>query len=81
MATRRLADLAPAQQRLLTVSAAVQFALLAAALIDIGRRPPEQIRGPKPLWVGLAFVNFVGPAAYFTIGRRRRGGQPVRGHR
>lgn len=78
MATRRLADLAPAQQRLLMMSAAVQFTLLAAALIDIRRRPREQIRGPKAMWAGLAFVNFVGPAAYFTVGRRRHPGQSAR---
>lgn len=75
MATRRWADMQLAQRRMLVVSVAVQFALLAAALIDIRRRPREQIRGPKPVWAGLAFVNFIGPAAYFVFGRKRRAAQ------
>lgn len=72
MAKRRWADLPPAQRRVVAAAATVQLSMLAAALIDIRRRPQDQIRGPKRLWVGLAFVNFVGPAAYFTFGRRRQ---------
>ena len=68
-----------AQRRMLVVSVAVQFALLAAALIDIRRRPREQIRGPKPVWAGLAFVNFAGPAAYFVFGRKRHAARPAEG--
>ncbi|HCU94929.1 MAG TPA: hypothetical protein DHU96_20380 [Actinobacteria bacterium] len=79
MATRRWADMQLAQRRMLVVSVAVQFALLAAALIDIRRRPREQIRGPKPVWAGLAFVNFVGPAAYFVLGRKRHAARPAEG--
>jgi hypothetical protein len=71
MATRRWTDMQLAQRRLLGVSFAVQFTLLAAALVDIRHRPREQIRGPKGLWAGLAFVNFIGPAAYFVFGRKR----------
>jgi hypothetical protein len=75
MAQRKFADLPPAKQRLIEVAAAVQLTLLAAAMIDIVRRPQDQIRGPKPLWAGLAFVNFIGPAAYFLFGRKRHPGQ------
>jgi len=49
----------------------VQFGLLAAALVDIYRRPAEEIRGRKPLWVAVAFVNYIGPISYFLFGRRR----------
>jgi hypothetical protein len=28
-------------------------------------------QGSKKLWVAAAFVNFVGPLAYFMFGRRR----------
>jgi hypothetical protein len=50
-----------------------QFALLAAALVDIYRRPAEEIRGSKWPWVAVAFVNFMGkgPVAYFLFGRKR----------
>jgi hypothetical protein len=48
-----------------------QAALAAATLWDVRRRPRAEIRGTKKLWVAAAFVNFVGPLAYFTPGRRR----------
>ena len=51
--------------------AVVQVTLLAAAQIDITRRPKEQIRGAKLLWRILVLVNFIGPIAYFAIGRKR----------
>jgi hypothetical protein len=40
-------------------------------LLDLRRRPSTQIRGSKRLWAAAAFVNFVGPLAYFSFGRRR----------
>jgi len=49
----------------------VQIGLLAAALTDIYRRPQEEIRGNKWLWMAAAFVNFVGPISYFLFGRKR----------
>jgi hypothetical protein len=49
----------------------VQEALAAATLWDLRDRPRARIRGSKKLWVAAAFVNFVGPLAYFTVGRRR----------
>jgi hypothetical protein len=59
------------QRRGIVLSGLVQFALLAAALLDIRRRPADEINGSKLLWTGLAFVNFVGPIAYFIFGRKR----------
>ena len=49
------------------------MALLAATLIDLKRRPAEQIKGSKRMWTALAFVNIIGPLAYFAFGRRRQG--------
>jgi hypothetical protein len=49
----------------------VQLGLLAAALVDIYRRPDGEIRGPKRLWAAVAFVNYVGPISYFLFGRKR----------
>jgi hypothetical protein len=48
-----------------------QIGLLVFALIDLVRRPSQQVRGPKLLWLPLLFVNFVGPASYLRFGRRR----------
>jgi predicted small integral membrane protein len=55
----------------IVVMGIVQFVLLAAALWDIRRRPAEAINGSKKLWYALAFVNFVGPIAYFLVGRKQ----------
>ena len=51
----------------------VQFALLAAALVDIHRRPAEEINGSKWVWSAVALVNFmgIGPLVYFLFGRKR----------
>ena len=69
---KKWSELSSRSRRLITVSGAVEVVLLAAALVDIRRRPAEQINGPKWLWSALAFVSFVGPIAYFTLGRRRQ---------
>ncbi len=64
-------DLTPKQKAGAVSLAAAQFALLAAALADIRRRPPSAINGSKRLWVSLAFINWIGPIAYFVFGRKR----------
>jgi hypothetical protein len=71
VANKRWQDLSTGQRRGIVLSSVVQFALLSAALVDIWRRPEEKIRGSKRLWALAAFVNFVGPIAYFAFGRKR----------
>jgi hypothetical protein len=68
---QRWNDLSGTQKTALRLGGVVQVALLIAALTDIRRRPAEQIRGKKRLWTVVAFVNFVGPIAYFVFGRKR----------
>jgi hypothetical protein len=68
---KRWADLTPAQKAGVVVLGTVQVALLAVAATDLVRRPPEQVRGPKWAWAPALAVNFVGPVAYLTCGRRR----------
>lgn len=63
-------ELSPTQRALLAALSAVQLSLLAAALTDIRRRPAAQINGSKAKWVAISFINFLGPIAYFTKGRR-----------
>jgi hypothetical protein len=63
-------DLSPWQRISILVGISVQFSLLVSALVDIRRRPAEQIRGPKLLWVMASFVNFIGPVGYFVFGRK-----------
>jgi hypothetical protein len=64
-------ELTTTQRRGIVLVGIVQVALLAAALFDIRRRSADQINGSKLLWTALAFVNFVGPIAYFLFGRKR----------
>jgi hypothetical protein len=64
-------ELSDAQRRGIKLAGLVQFALLAAALADIYRRPAEEVRGKKIVWTLVSFVNFVGPISYFLFGRKR----------
>ena len=73
MATKKKwSEFSTRSRRLLIVTGIIEVALLAAALVDLKRRPAEQIRGSKRIWTGLVFVNIVGPIAYFAFGRRPR---------
>jgi len=72
MATKRKwSELSSRNRRLITVTGVVEVVLLAATLFDLKRRPADQIRGSKRMWTALAFINVIGPIAYFTFGRRR----------
>jgi len=64
-------SLSRTQQTALIGLGAVEVALLVAALVDIRRRPAEEINGTKRAWRLVSLVNLVGPLAYFTFGRRR----------
>ncbi|MGD9525698.1 PLD nuclease N-terminal domain-containing protein [Pseudonocardia sp.] len=70
---RRWADLSPRTRALITAAGVVQIGLLVAALADIRRRDPAEVRGPRWAWALASFVNFVGPILYFLTGRRRGG--------
>jgi hypothetical protein len=73
MPNKKWSDLAAREKAPFVVRGIVQFALLAAALADIHRRPAEEINGSKWLWSAVAFANFmgIGPVAYFLFGRKR----------
>jgi hypothetical protein len=69
-------ELTTCQRSAIVAGALVQVTLLTAAQIDIARRSAVDIRGPKLLWRILTLINFVGPIAYFVIGRRRSAMEP-----
>ncbi len=47
----------------------LQLLLIVVALIDLARRP--KVNGPKWIWVVIiVLINFIGPIAYFLVGRR-----------
>lgn len=68
---RRWADTGPGARVAIVVTGAAQLGLLGAALLDIGRREPDQIKGPRWAWAMASFVNVIGPIVYFAVGRRR----------
>lgn len=70
MATRRWAEMGAPQRAFLFAATMVQFALLGAALWDIRRRDAALVRGPKRVWSGVVFINWIGPIAYFALGRK-----------
>ena len=76
MATKRWSDLSDREKTAVLVAASVQISLAATAWVDLARRPAELVRGPKPAWALAIAVNFVGPIAYFTVGRRRAPSAP-----
>jgi hypothetical protein len=74
MATKKKwSELSTRSRRLITITGVVEAVLLLATLVDLRRRSADQIRGSKRMWTALAFVNVIGPIAYFAFGRRRRG--------
>lgn len=73
MAVRRKGwnDLSEEQRGGVVLIAIVQLALLVFAQGVLIGRPKEFVRGPKPLWFLVNFVNFLGPIAFLCFGRRR----------
>jgi Phospholipase_D-nuclease N-terminal len=63
-------ELSKGQQAAVVAGAAVELVLTAVALVDLSRRPAEQVRGPKALWAAGCFVQPVGPVLYLAVGRR-----------
>jgi hypothetical protein len=69
--SKRWSELGRTERSLVAGAATVQLSLLAAALVDLRRRPSDQIRGSKRLWRAVVFVNFAGPVSYFLFGRKK----------
>ena len=67
---KRLSELSPVQQTAVIILGLIQVGLLIAALWDIRQRSADEINGRKGLWAAAAFINFIGPIAYFSFGRK-----------
>jgi hypothetical protein len=78
MAAKRWGDLDPGVRKAIIGMGAAEAALKLAALVDIKRRPAEQIHGKKRNWALAMLVNSAGliPLAYFVFGRRKPEAQP-----
>ena len=70
MAQKSWSELSPSQQRAIVAVGVVETVLTVAALVDLARRPADGVRGPKAAWAFAAFVQPVGPVAYFVAGRK-----------
>jgi hypothetical protein len=73
VARRRWSDLSERQRRIVVVTAVGEAVLKVAALVDLRRRPAEQVRGSKKVWAAtLVLTSSMGlvPVAYFVLGRR-----------
>jgi hypothetical protein len=74
VAGRRWRDLSERNRRLIILGAAFEGILNIVALVDLARRPADQVRGSKGAWAtAVVLVNSLGgmPLAYFLFGRRR----------
>lgn len=74
MAKKRWNELGPRTRRLIVAGAAFEGTLKIAALMDLARRPADEIRGSKLRWAAaITLVNSVGavPITYFLRGRRK----------
>jgi flagellar biosynthesis/type III secretory pathway M-ring protein FliF/YscJ len=67
---KRWEDLTQQQRISIVVMGVIQFALLAAALVDIRQRSEEELTASKRTWTMISFINYVGPIAYFLFGRK-----------
>ena len=74
---KRWSELSPRARQLIVVGATLEATVKVAALIDLVRRPAEEIRGSKARWAaGIVFVNSLGvlPVIYFAWGRQPSAG-------
>ena len=64
-------DMEPEQRKTASVLGLVQVALAISAWVDLIRRPADHVNGRKGVWAAVIAINFIGPIAYFTKGRRK----------
>lgn len=73
MTPKRWDDLDVRTRRVLMTGAAFEGTLKIAALVDLARRPSDQVRGSKLGWAAaIVLINSAGavPIVYFVRGRR-----------
>ena len=61
----------PAAKLALGVVGIVQVAFAFLAFWDLAHRDSAEVKGPKPAWIPVILVNWIGPATYFLFGIRR----------
>lgn len=56
----------------LAVVGVLQVAFAFLAFWDLARRDADEVVGPKPVWIPVILVNWIGPATYYLFGIRHR---------
>ena len=69
---KRWQDMSYTQRIAIVLGGALQVALMAAAFWDLHWRSADEVNGSKKMWAAAAFINFIGPIAYFIFGRKER---------
>jgi hypothetical protein len=72
--SRKWNDLSPRTRRLIVLAGTIEGVLKVAALIDLARRSPSEVRGSRAKWAAaVTLINSLGavPIAYFVHGRRK----------
>ena len=75
MTKKRWSDLSPRTQQMVLIGSVVEGILKIAALVDLARRPSDEVRGSKRWWAAaIVLINSAGaaPLTYFAYGRKRR---------
>lgn len=70
MDNRKWADMSPTQKTVMLTLISVEVSLTATALVDLVRRPADQVHGRKGVWALALFVQPVGPVAYLWTHRK-----------
>ncbi|MBC9821203.1 PLDc N-terminal domain-containing protein [Terrabacter sp. MAHUQ-38] len=71
---KQWSDLSRRQRTAVLVGGCVQLSLAVTAWVDLARRDPGEVNGNKAKWAAIIAINWVGPIAYFTRGRKQPGG-------
>jgi tetrahydromethanopterin S-methyltransferase subunit C len=56
----------------LAIVGVLQVAFAFLAFWDLARRDADEVVGPKPVWIPVILVNWIGPAAYYLFGIRHQ---------
>lgn len=65
-------QLSPLELLIIAILVLVEFALLIGAWIVLFRTPAERLTLPKWAWALICLIQFVGPIAFFAVGRTAR---------
>ncbi len=58
------------QMALIAALIVVQVTLMVIALVILFRTPTARLTAPRPVWLLVCFVQFVGPITFLLLGRK-----------